>query len=277
MKPVIFWAAALLCVPALAQLPVSYQSVFADLPRGIETRTQDWLQAHADVARPSAHEEETPAAPAAQTEVLTLETALQQHPAPQALAIRKAWITAVAAAQSAGYLRQAQQAALAGTELARRMARVGNYSRLQQAREQLLLAEASVQRAHAEQAAVGARAQLVGLLGGVDSGFRLPEQLPDLPAAPVQATPQRSEARAVYFGYRTAYDVAVYQRDEILPLRAFIQDEQTLRYNGMLASVWELLAEAREQIAGVHSAIQAQRDFWLADADWQAQQTGSQQ
>ena len=37
-------------------------------------------------------------------------------------------------------------------------------------------------------------------------------------------------------------------------------------YNGMLIGVFELLADAREQVSGVITAIEAQRDFWLADA-----------
>lgn len=43
-----------------------------------------------------------------------------------------------------------------------------------------------------------------------------------------------------------------------------------LRYNGMLVSVFELLADAREQISSVIAAIEAQRDFWISDADLQA-------
>jgi hypothetical protein len=34
----------------------------------------------------------------------------------------------------------------------------------------------------------------------------------------------------------------------------------------MLIGVFELLADAREQVAGVIAAIEAQRSFWLADA-----------
>jgi outer membrane protein TolC len=75
----------------------------------------------------------------------------------------------------------------------------------------------------------------------------------------------RSEVREAYLGYRTAYDVARRYRDEIVPLRKTISEEMLLRYNGMLVSVFELLADAREQIAGITAAIIAQRDFWLAD------------
>ena len=40
-------------------------------------------------------------------------------------------------------------------------------------------------------------------------------------------------------------------------------------YNGMLIGVFELLADARAQIAAVNAALQAQRDFWRAEADLQ--------
>jgi hypothetical protein len=40
-----------------------------------------------------------------------------------------------------------------------------------------------------------------------------------------------------------------------------------LRYNGMLIGVFELLADARTQIASVNAAIEALRDFWIAQAD----------
>ena len=49
-------------------------------------------------------------------------------------------------------------------------------------------------------------------------------------------------------------------------LRQAMADENVLRYNGMLIGVFELLAEARDQIASVSNAINAQQQFWLADA-----------
>jgi outer membrane protein TolC len=77
----------------------------------------------------------------------------------------------------------------------------------------------------------------------------------------------RSEVRESYFAYRTAHDIAKNYRDEILPLRKQIGEETVYRYNGMLASVFELLTDQREQIASVIAAIEAQRDFLAADAD----------
>ena len=79
----------------------------------------------------------------------------------------------------------------------------------------------------------------------------------------------RSEVRESYTGYRTAFDLAKHYRDEIVPLRKQISDENLLRYNGMLISVFELLADAREQVVSVNAYIEALRDFWLADADLQ--------
>lgn len=287
---------------------------------------------------------------------------------------RKAWIAAVAARQAADYLRDAREAAAAGAELARRMARVGNWSKLQQAREQATLADVAAQLARAEQSALAGREKLTRLLGlwGADAQYTLPDRLPELPKelpdpgdieatalrerldvrsardesryvasslgitratgvvdaltlgvvrktsfddgsgerasgrgfelelpvplfdwgqarnARAQATylqsvarlrdvavRARSEAREAWHGWRTAYDLARHYRDEIVPLRRFIVDETQLRYNGMLASTWELLGEARNHIAAVNNAIAAQRDFWIADTDLQMTLTGT--
>ena len=286
---------------------------------------------------------------------------------------RKAWISAVAAQQTALYMADVKEAAEAGGELARRMARVGNWSKYQQAREQVFLADATAQLARAEQANFSEREKLIRLMGlwGAQTSFTLSERLPDLPKsvtemsdvetramrerldvrsamaesgyvadqlgfknvvgyfdglsigltrntifdnhagtretrrgtelelplpifdwggarnARAQATymqsaarvrdmavKARSEAREAYHGYRTAYDLARHYRDEIVPLRKFINNELVLRYNGMLASVWEVLADTRMQVMSINSAIEAQRDFWLAEANLQTTLTG---
>jgi outer membrane protein TolC len=83
------------------------------------------------------------------------------------------------------------------------------------------------------------------------------------------AVKARSEVRQAYASYRAAYDIARHYRDDIVPLRKQIADEVLLRYNGMLASPFELLAESREQLAAVNGAIAAQRDFWIADTNLQ--------
>ena len=80
--------------------------------------------------------------------------------------------------------------------------------------------------------------------------------------------------REAYAGYRSAYDIARFQRDEVVPLNQRIAEENVLRYNGMLIGVFELLADARSQIASVNAAIQALRDFWIAQADLDMALTG---
>ena len=77
----------------------------------------------------------------------------------------------------------------------------------------------------------------------------------------------RSEVREAYGAYRSAFDIARHHLEEIVPLRQRIAEENVLRYNGMLIGVFELLADARSQITSVNAAIQAKRDFWIAQAD----------
>ena len=84
----------------------------------------------------------------------------------------------------------------------------------------------------------------------------------------------RSEVRETYSAYRTAFDVARHYRDEIVPLRKRISEEVLLRYNGMLASVFELLADSREQVAAANGYIDSLRDFWLAESELQMALTG---
>ena len=274
---------------------------------------------------------------------------------------RKAYYRAVGAEEGVRYMRQVKQAAEASAELARRMAAVGNFNKLQQAREQGFYADAALNLARAQQAQTATRERLTRLMGlwGAQTQFSLPNRLPDLPQAaldqpdiervamaqrldvqgarlaaeqtaknlgltkvtrfvnvlevglmrnssneaPTQrgweigielplfdwsgarvaraeavymqalhrtaetAINARSEVREAYGNYRSAYDIARHHRDEIVPLRQRIAEENVLRYNGMLIGVFELLADARVQIASVNSAIESLRDFWIAQAD----------
>jgi outer membrane protein TolC len=84
----------------------------------------------------------------------------------------------------------------------------------------------------------------------------------------------RSEVRQAYGAYRLAWDVARHHRQELVPLAQAISEENLLRYNGMLIGVFELLADARAQITTVNAAIEALRDYWLAQADLQAALVG---
>ncbi|MFG1423176.1 TolC family protein [Roseixanthobacter liquoris] len=79
----------------------------------------------------------------------------------------------------------------------------------------------------------------------------------------------RSEARAAYVTYRASYDIARQYQARILPLRKTINEQALLEYNGMLIDVFELLTTERESIDSNVSAIGAQRDFFLAEVDFQ--------
>ena len=280
-----------------------------------------------------------------------------------AVETRRAYFESVAAQESLRYFEQVKVTAEAGADLGRRMARAGNWSKLDQAREQVFYADAVAQLARGRQTAVMQREKLTRLMGlwGEDIRFQLPDRLPALPAAMVEfndlepfamrarldilaarreteslaaalgltrttrflnvldlsylrnsepngvretgyeisveiplfdwggarvakaqaiymqavdrfaetAVNARSEVRESYSGYRTAYELARHYRDEIVPLRKTIAEENLLRYNGMLISVFELLADAREQVASVNAYIDALRGFWLAEADLQ--------
>lgn len=276
--------------------------------------------------------------------------------------VRRAQVDAVAARERSRYMADVLKAAEASAELARRMARVGNFNKLQQAREQSFQADAVQGYARALREEMAARERLVRLLGlwGEDlQRLQLPDRLPDLPTAlpdrpeiereamgrrlDVQASKlqteqtarqlgltkatrfinvlelgghlnssneghshggwevsvelplfdwgtarvaraeavyrqalsrttqtavnARSEVREAYGHWRATHDIARHQRDEVVPLKKRISEENLLRYNGMLIGVFELLADARSQITGVSQYLDALRDFWVADAD----------
>ncbi len=80
----------------------------------------------------------------------------------------------------------------------------------------------------------------------------------------------RSQIRLAYADYRAAFELATQQRDEVLPLRKAIAQENLLRYNASQISIFELLSGAREQAAGFDGYIQRVRDFWIAKSQLDA-------
>ncbi len=96
------------------------------------------------------------------------------------------------------------------------------------------------------------------------------DALGDAAKVRAQAVQVRSEAREAAFNLRTLWDIAHHLQTEVLPLRQFIHDELTLRYNGMLTSVFELMADSRTRTLSLLAANEALRDYWLAAADVQA-------
>jgi len=287
--------------------------------------------------------------------------------------VRQAWVKAVAAQQNLKYAAQVNDAAMASSELAKRMQAVGNFSKLQRARQQAFYADAATQWATAQHTANATREELTRLLGLTEAQAEtlvLPGRLPDMPSEPraasevsQQATTGRldiriaqaefeaqakaqgikilssltdiemgvrhdsvfdnaagtsntrrgyevsvrlpifdwgknqrdgfnaqtlaagfrlentlrtasSNLRESYSAYRTAFDVSKHYRDEVVPLRKTISEENVLRYNGMLIGVFELLADTRDQVNTVRAAIAAEQQFWLADAALQASVMG---
>jgi outer membrane protein TolC len=77
----------------------------------------------------------------------------------------------------------------------------------------------------------------------------------------------RSEARDAYRVYRSTYDIANHYQREILPLRKIITEEMQLRFSSMQVDVFALLTEARQRIASERAAIDARREFFLAQSD----------
>ena len=108
----------------------------------------------------------------------------------QVTQVKQAWVRAVAAQQSLQYAEQVNKSAQASAELARRMQLIGNFSKLQRARQQVFYADATTQLALAQQATTAAREELVRILGLDDeqaAKLALPERLPDLPKTPREA------------------------------------------------------------------------------------------
>lgn len=290
----------------------------------------------------------------------------------QVTQVRQAWVDAVAAQQAHHYAQQVFESAQTSAELARRMQQVGNFTRLQRARQQSFYADAALNLAATRHKATATREILVRMLGLTTEQakqLKLPERLPDLPEvpkAPLEVTKRaedrldvrmaklgfdasakaqglgnvasyldieagvrydtifendtgernnkkgwelelalpifdwggmkrdsfnantlaaanrleatlrgaQSTLRESYSAYRTTYDIARHYRDEIIPLRQTIADENLLRYNGMFIGVFELLADSRDQVNTVIQTINAQADFWRADAALQATVVG---
>ncbi|QHO74322.1 copper resistance protein [Bradyrhizobium sp. CCBAU 051011] len=89
-----------------------------------------------------------------------------------------------------------------------------------------------------------------------------------------KAVDVRSEARDAYRVYRSRYDIASHYQREILPLRQIITEEMQLRFSSMQIDVFALLTEARQRLASLRAAIDAKRQFWLAQSDLQTAVNG---
>ncbi|ARV19554.1 UDP-N-acetylmuramoyl-tripeptide--D-alanyl-D-alanine ligase [Curvibacter sp. AEP1-3] len=202
---------------------------------------------------------------------------------------RKAWVTAVAASLTLKQQRDMQEATAAAAELARRMVRVGNWSRMEQAQWQAKLGKTKLQTLKAEIEAKQAQTALLKAtkLWGVFSTVGLADAMPDMPQqalspaalqqglSALRNVQPRAEslktgpnAQLAFDIYNASYQATQVSKDE-LTLQQFINDEVVLRYNGMLLSVWDLLTQTNELLQAQIGAINAQRDFLIAETDLQ--------
>ena len=77
----------------------------------------------------------------------------------------------------------------------------------------------------------------------------------------------RSEARSAYVAYRSTHDIARHYRNAVVPLRKAIEEQSLLTYNGMITNTFELLADSRAKTSTLLLAVNAKKQFWLADAN----------
>ena len=106
----------------------------------------------------------------------------------QVTQVRQAWVRAVAAQQTLTYTQQVFASAQASAELAKRMQAVGNFNKLDRARQQAFYADTATQLATAQHQVTAAREELVRLMGLDDNQAQqltLPERLPTLPKEPL--------------------------------------------------------------------------------------------
>jgi len=89
-----------------------------------------------------------------------------------------------------------------------------------------------------------------------------------------KAVEVRSQARQAYRTYRYAHDIARFRKGEILALQTIVSEEMLRRYNGMLVDAFPLLENARKRVSLQAAAIEAKRDFWLAETDLRAAISG---
>ena len=83
-----------------------------------------------------------------------------------------------------------------------------------------------------------------------------------------------SDWRQARAAYTQAVDAASRSWRDIVQAQTTLEEEQLLRYNGMLSSVWDLLASVRDRVQAVESALAAQRQAWRAHAELLAVQAG---
>ncbi len=101
--------------------------------------------------------------------------------------VRQAWVKAIASEQRLDYAQQVFESAEASAELAKRMQAVGNFSRLDRARQQSFYTDAATALTTTTHDVLSARESLIRILGlsaEQIEQLQLPERLPELPEEP---------------------------------------------------------------------------------------------
>ncbi len=130
---------------------------------------------------------------------------------------RRAWVEAVSAFETAGLIRQAQETADAGSELAARLGDTGYLNKAEQAREHAFHAELSGQLAKARldaQLTKEALTRQLGLWGG-EVDYYVPNALPRLPAR----VADRSDIEAQALGNRVDLLIARLELQDLAQAR----------------------------------------------------------
>lgn len=91
----------------------------------------------------------------------------------------------------------------------------------------------------------------------------------------IQAAERRSAARLAWQQLAIRHATARQASEGLVKLQQALDQENLLRYNGMLQSTWDLLSSARERIAALDTALQARAAYWRALADAQALLAGA--
>jgi outer membrane protein TolC len=203
---------------------------------------------------------------------------------------RKDWVNALAAQLSLQQSRQLLQAAESARELGDRMVAVGNWSKIQQAPLQMAHAAALMSVQRSRLASVQAQNRLLKSFGQVGQyqTLAMPGKMQDLPKSTIADDVLQSRGKAIQnqlfhaerfvnrdnlFQATAAYQAAFENAklaNEVLKFRQFVTEETVLHYNGMLKSTWDVLTESQNQIQASTAAVNAQRDFEIAqiDLDW---------
>jgi outer membrane protein TolC len=84
-----------------------------------------------------------------------------------------------------------------------------------------------------------------------------------------------SQIRESWARYQSAHEAAVHAREVLGPIRQRLLSEKLKQYNGMLIGPLELLAEARSHAVSVITAMEAQRDYHLAELALRSAMDGS--